>query len=235
MYVWTDLNRENIIESLFQKKHILTKKMYVGEFHSKLTYQIQKLAPVLTTKQTSSIDKNNVFIGGHYCYDLDQEGKKSIYLDFIYDKKSKHLDLSEISFFQLCVSIADILLHEIIHMHQYRKRNFRDIREYVSHTRSYKKRITQNYLGHNDEIEAYGFNIACELQDKFQDKETILDFLEGRRKAHTKNIYSLHQYLTAFDKDWQHPVMIKLKKQIVKNIPKAIIGKPFTDKNWINY
>jgi len=237
MLDWSQLDRESIIQLLFGKRHILTKKMPFKKFFQKFSYQIKKFARVkITVNYDNKIDKDVIFVGGSYDSELDQDNKISISIDLYYNKKFKTVDLSEISYFNFCVTVADVLIHEIIHMRQHRKRNYKNVRAYYSQARSEKKRDIQNYLGHKDEIEAYSFNIACELIDKFKEDEAkVKTFLNGGIRIKTNKMACFRQYVNAFDKDWNHPVMVSLKKQIISNIPKAQIGKPFRNNYWIWY
>lgn len=237
MFAWAELDRELIIRSLFSKRHFLLKKMPIKKFHQKISYQLKKIAKIKTDyHHDSKIEKNLIYVGGSYCSESDQENKTAITIDFYYNNKFKSLNLSELSYFQLCVTIADIMIHEIIHMRQHRKRNFRNVKEYKSSARTQEKRMTQNYLGHKDEIEAYSFNIACEIRDKFKDnEEKIRKFLDGDIKIKSNKMTCYQQYLKAFDRDWKHPVMISLKKQIINNLPKAKIGKPYRNDYYIWY
>lgn len=237
MYNWSDLHRELIIDSLYQKRHFLTKKMSISQFHQKLSYQIKKLAPVSTKKFLfDKVSANQVFIGGCYYSDLDQDGKKSIFIEIYFNPDHKTIELTNKSYYQLCVLVADVLIHELIHLRQHRKRNYADIKVFLSNEKSKAKRNNQNYLGHKDEIEAYSFNIACELLDKFNnDDNKAKKFLQGDIQASTQKMTYYNQYLKAFNNDWNHPVMVSLKKQIISNIPKAQIGKPFRNNYWIWY
>lgn len=236
MFVWSDLNRELIIDLLYSKRHFLVKEMSVHTFHKKLSYQIKKIAKVKVNKFfDKKIEKHVVCVGGSYCSDSDQDNRTAIAIDCYYSKYKK-IYVCETNYFQLCVTIADVLMHEIIHMRQHRKRNFNSIKEYKSKVRDEEKRMTQNYLGNKDEIEAYGFNIACELRDKFkEDDEKIKMFLNGNIRIKANKMLCYQQYVKAFNRNWKHPVMVSLKRQIEKNINKAKIGKPFKNNFYIWY
>lgn len=237
MFVWSDLTRELIIDLLYSKKHFLVKKMSVQKFHKKLSYQIKKIAKVRVNKfLDKKVERHVVCVGGSYCSDLDQDNKTAITIDCYYNSKYKLIYVCEINYYQLCVTIADVLMHEIIHMRQHRKRDFASIKEFASSARSQERRMTQNYLGHKDEVEAYSFNIACELQDKFNENDAkIKMFLDGNLRIKTNKMLCYQQYIKAFNRNWNHPVMVSLKKQIEKNLNKAKIGKPFKNNYWLYY
>lgn len=237
MYSWFELNRELIIDLLYLKRHLFAKKMSVKHFHKKLAYQIKRIARVrVPIIYDNKVDRHTICVGGSYCSDRDQDNKTAISIDCYYNKKYKMIHVCESNYFQLCVTVADVLMHEIIHMRQSRKRNFNVIKSFTSTARNDEKRQVQNYLGHRDEVEAYGFNIACEINDKFnRDNEKIKMFLDGNLRVKTDKMPCYQQYVKAFSKNWQHPVMISLKKQITKNIDKAKIGKPFRNNFYIWY
>ena len=82
-----------------------------------------------------------------------------------------------------------------------------------------KVRRTREYLGNDDEIEAYAKNIASELIRK-TDKETALTLLRMAGKTaqyrEKKNLLSpnLFAYFSVFGFDSTHPVLRKLLKKI---------------------
>jgi hypothetical protein len=133
----------------------------------------------------------------------------------------------------MCQWFSDIVLHEIIHMRQYRRRNWKELPSYESTAEKSKKRREQEYLGSIDELDAYSFNIACELTDKFKTSKDIANYVAKKhRKGQLKSI-SLRMYLKAFDYNTSHPIIRKLKKRIISYIPNAELGKPYRNRDWI--
>ena len=69
-------------------------------------------------------------------------------------------------------------MHELIHMRQYRRRKFKVLPDYASNADKTEQRDEQSYLGNSDEIDAYSYNIACELMDKFKyDTAKVVNYL----------------------------------------------------------
>ena len=135
----------------------------------------------------------------------------------------------------MCRLFADTMLHEIIHVRQYRTREFKDIPGYESTAYYARDRKEQEYYGHKDEMGAFSFNIACELYDKFgEDFDTAKRYLDSNLAKRAKKS-SYHKYLKTFDWNHNHPVIRSMKKKIIRNLPYAQIGKPFRTTNHLTY
>lgn len=237
MFIWSDLDKKLIVYSIYRKYNLQGDLIPVTSYHKRLSRCIRSLAPIIVKAHfTPNVPKNEIVIGGSYCSDADQVGKKSITIDCYYAKKYKNISITSSKLFNLACLISDVILHEIIHMKQYRKRNFQVIPTYISTVKQNHLREEQNYLGHKDEIDAYSFNIACELLIKFKDDNLrIIDFLDGKIRCHTNKMPCLRLYIKTFKNDWNHPVMVRLKKQIKKNLGNAKIGKPYKTNDWLNF
>ena len=59
--------------------------------------------------------------------------------------------------------IADVVVHEYIHLHYCRKRGYRHGRGYRAKTTLRYLETMQDYLGCEDEILAHAFNVASEM------------------------------------------------------------------------
>jgi hypothetical protein len=176
-----------------------------------------------------------VWIGGIYESDRDEQSKKSITIITQYNQKGRKIKISKLMFKRMCYTVADTILHEVIHTRQYRRRNHKVIPGYYSTANSGKKQIEQTYLGHPDEIDAYSFNIACELNDRFKNNDKlIVDYLNTDLTDNrlTKDTYKM--YLKAFDYNYKHTVIRKLKKKITYYLLNAReIGKPYKTNDWL--
>jgi hypothetical protein len=180
------------------------------------------------------VEPNTVWIGGTYYSDWDEEKQKCIEIVLVYPLFDDHICMTHKRFRGMCYTIADTMLHEIIHMRQYRRRNFKIIPDYASTAERDELRAEQSYLGCRDEIDAYGFNIACELYDKFKgDVSKIIDYLNENQKGKRRRHNSWRMYLKAFQHDHDHPIIHRLKKKIVRYLPQAQVGKPYRNKDWI--
>ena len=234
---WSLLNRKYISDFIFSiAPSVTTIDISIDEIHKKISARIKQVCPVKIKKSfIFSIGKEAMWIGGNYDYVSDKMRKKCIVVELAYPIKTDILYITKIRFRSICNAIADTIFHELIHMRQYRRRKFNYIHEYNSIASTQKLRIEQTYLGCNDEIDAYAFNIACELTDKFKgDCIKISNYLD-ENQSHKKRIRgSWFTYLKAFEHDHSHVVLQKLKRKIVNYLPNAKKGKPFSDKKWIS-
>jgi hypothetical protein len=120
-------------------------------------------------------------------------------------------------------------------MRQYRRRKFKVLPDYASNADKTEIRMEQSYLGCSDEIDAYAFNIACELVEKFQgDKNQIINYLNENQKGKKRRHNSWRMYLKAFQYDHNHPIVQRVKKKVVSYLPQAYLGKPYRNKDWID-
>lgn len=235
---WSSLDRNTLIDILWQLRSGIVGKPIDTEVLHKLLYkQIKRHLPVRVSKKIDAgIDLGWVYIGGCYYSDLDQEHQQCIEVTLVYNPLDEHITMGHLRFKRFCILFADTLLHEIIHMRQYRRRGFKIIPDYESTAEKDSLRKDQSYYGCTDEIDAYSFNIACDLLDKFkQDPEKAAEYIsmhhgKGRKKSH-----SLRSYLRAFEYDNNHPIIKRLKKRVVRYIPYALSGKPYRTRDWINY
>jgi hypothetical protein len=234
---WYTLDRETISSFLLAlAPELVNNKLTVPQFHLKITNHLKKLAPIRFRKGCDyKVQKDQVWIGGTYYSDWDQEKRKCIELLLVYPLFETHICIGKKRFAGMCNTIADTLLHEIIHMRQYRRRKFKIIPDYASNAEKSERREEQSYLGCNDEIDAYGFNIACELIDKFKgDYDLIIEYLSENQKGKQRRHNSWRMYLKAFQHDHNHPIIQRLKKKIVRYLPQAYTGKPYRNKDWID-
>jgi hypothetical protein len=85
-----------------------------------------------------------IYIGGCYYGDDDQENQKRfieiVFSYFIWDYSLK---ITEYRFKRMCEVFADTILHEVIHMRQYRTRNWKAIPGYESTAHSGQQRKNQ--------------------------------------------------------------------------------------------
>jgi hypothetical protein len=234
---WSALDRSTIT-SLLKKigKDIINTPLTPLEFTKKIRKQIRNAGiPIkVTTSFRDKADENSVWVAGVYESYKDKKNIRFITLTLEYNINDSKIYYSYLKFNYLCTSIADTLLHEIVHTRQYRRRNYKTILGYESFADSGKQRVDQEYFGHDDEIDAYGFNIACALTDRFSSNhKEILKYLNQdlQDKRLKKNSYT--DYLKAFDYDHNHPVIKKLKKKIIYYLPYAELGKPYKTSDWL--
>ena len=238
MFDWSGLVRDDIRWQLYQiAPKICNQTMTVDQFHKKFTRYIKRHFPVLISLEWDAKVKNyGTFIGGTYYSDNDENGKKCVELVLVYNPGIEEIKLTTRRFKAICTTIADTLLHEVIHMRQYRRRGFRSLPNYSSTASRYKKREEQEYLGGSDEIDAYGFNIACELLEKFDgNHKAAIKYLDLNQSASRLRNNSWKMYLAAFGHDHDHEIIKRVKKKVIRYLPRAEEGKPFKSYDWICY
>jgi tRNA G37 N-methylase TrmD len=67
------------------------------------------------------------------------------------------------------------------------------------------------------------------------DHKKIVKYLNENQKNKRGRNNCWKDYVRAFDYNHNHPVIQKLKKKIIQYLPNAEIGKPYRNKDWINY
>jgi len=234
---WSVLDRFGIATYIWLlSPDIVQQKIKVTDFHKKITSSLKKEIPLKFKKTYKDTRYSNyVSVGGTYYSWYDQHKQKCIELEFFYHKSRKYLFLSKKQFWEVCLSIADTVLHEVIHMRQYRSRKFAILPDYASTAAKTKIREEQSYLGCTDEIDAYGFNIACELNDKFKgDYTQIINYLNENQKGLRRKNNCWRMYLKAFQHNHNHVIIKRLKKKVIKYLPAARNNKPYRNNEWIN-
>ena len=235
---WSVLNRNSIITLIHTlAPEIVKQPLTVGQFHKKITTLLKKHLPVRVRKEFSpKVDQGFVYVGGCYHSAYDADYKKCIEVLFQYRTDEKVINLTSKRFAGMCTTIADTMLHEIIHMRQFRRRNFKQLPDYASNAEKSELREEQEYLGCSDEIDAYGFNIACELMNKFgKNNIQVVNYLNENQKSKKRRHNSWRMYLKAFEHDHNHPIIQRVKKKVVRYLPAAEVGKPYRNKDWINW
>lgn len=232
---WSKIDRHTLISLIWNIKELFTKRTSVSKFHKIVSKTIKDKLPIKIRRfYNKSIPMGVIFVGGAYFSEDDQYNKTSINLDLIYNNKKDNYVFDTKMYKSLCKSIADTILHEIIHMRQYRRRNFKFLPDYASTADKTDQRQEQSYLGNSDEIDAYSFNIACELLDKFNKNEKrIIQYLDQNQKNKKRKFNNWRMYLAAFDHDHNHKIIKRLKKKVIRYLPHALEGKPYRNRDWI--
>jgi hypothetical protein len=238
-YDWSQLDRDLIASMVsFTKPSVVDKTLSPTEFTKKIRTLLRffKIPVSVKTTYAKETTKDTVWVGGLYYAVPDKVGQTAITLLLQFNPKNKNqISINYRHFRKMCWSLADTLLHEIVHMRQYRRRSFKDIPGFYSTANSGKKRAEQVYLGHDDEIDAYSFNIACQLIDKFgYDEKAIVNYLNSDLNDKRKKSNSFKLYLEAFDHNHKHTVIKKLKKKVMRYVPNAAeIRKPYRTTDWL--
>lgn len=232
---WSTLDRYYLYGLLNKlRSSIVGKTIGVHDLHSLIANHIKSTLPIrISKKYDTEVKQGQVWIGGLYYSGLDQEYRKAIEVTFNYHPGTTKLTITAYRWKRICTLFADTVLHEVIHMRQYRVRNFKELPDYPSTVECAKQRADQSYYGNRDEIDAHGFNLACELYDRFgEDYNKAMHYLDhGNHKKNKKSVY--YAYLNAFDFDQTHKVIKRLRKRAMRYLPYAQIGKPFKTLDWL--
>jgi hypothetical protein len=234
---WSLLDRQSLYSMLYRlKPSIVGKRLAVKQIQKLLSTHIKQYMPVkVVIDRDPKHDIGIIYIGGTYYADADIDGNRQIEVVFSYSTDSTTIKMSDARWIRTCNLFADTVLHEVIHMRQYRTRKFKAIPGYESTAYYARDRREQEYYGHKDEMGAFSFNIACELYDKFGDNfGAAKKYLDSNLAKRCKKT-CWHKYLKAFDWNHNHPVIRSMKKKIVRNLPYAQIGKPFKTPDHLTY
>jgi hypothetical protein len=193
----------------------------------------------LPVKVVSSVVPENkpgyIYMGGMYHSDFDKKSKTAIELNLHYHPSDATLKITDYRFKRMAVRFADIILHELIHMRQFRARNFKLIPGYQSTAASTKERKEQSYFGDRDEMGAFAYNIACEMIDRFDyDPSTIKHYMDSDSARRHKNSW-WYSYMKAFNGNHNHPILRRMKLKVMRNLENAYNGKPFKTTNHLTY
>jgi hypothetical protein len=234
---WSMLDRQGLIQFLAEiSPKLVGQELTNSKFHSIISKHIRSQLPVKVVKRSDAkVDFGHVYTGGAYYSDDDKARRQCIEIVFVYNPIIGSVYISHQRFHRMCALFADTILHELIHMRQYRSRKFKELPDYASSAEKTEQRQEQEYLGNRDEIDAYGFNIACELMDKFNgNEEQVIAYLSEDQKGRRRRFNCWRMYLKAFNYDHNHVIIKRVKKKVMRYIPYAKIGKPVRSKDWIN-
>jgi len=208
------------------------------------TTKIQKLISKhvkawLPVKVVSHMQSDNkpgyIYMGGMYHSDYDKKYKTAIELNLHYHPSDTTLKITDYRWKRMALRFADIMLHEIIHMRQFRARHFKLIPGYQSTAASTKERKEQEYYGDRDEMGAFAFNIACEMLDRFGYEPTVIKhYMDSDGARRHKNSWWF-SYMKYFNGNHAHPILRRMKLKVLRNLENAYECKPFKTNTYLTY
>jgi len=235
---WSELNRHLLYSMLYGAgRYIVGKKLLVEDVHSVLARHVKYHLPVkVKFERDFKTEEDYVYIGGIYYSTFDKANyPKYIEVVFSYNFFQEYITLSRHKWKRMCKIFSDVILHEIIHMRQFRARNFKLIPVYSSDAAKAKERRSQEYYGDNDEMGAYAFNIACELYDKFGNNfNAIKKYLDSNNYKRNKRT-DWFTYMNTFNNNHNHVIIRRMKKKVINQLPNARFGKPFKTNSYLTY
>lgn len=228
---WETITKDKITAAVNQvRDQVVNKNLAVNTLHKLISAAVKRYINVRVRKKLSSkTDRNCIYIGGLYWSTHDQLNKPSIELRLQYNSKDATLTLDSNQWAGVVYAISDTILHELIHLRQFRNRKFQPTpQNYVSNAATHSQRVEQEYLGTRDELSAYGFNIACALLHTYSgSRDDVISYLDSNPVNDISLISTeLTTYLDAFNYDYDHKVISRLKKLIVAYINRAKTGYP---------
>ena len=235
---WSELTRSNLYSIFYSlNSEIVGKELSPSQIQKRINKHIKKYLPIKLKKCIHApTTKGYVFMGGVYYSDLDKKSKPAIEVNFNYNPTDLKLKITNHKFKRLASRFADTVMHEMIHMRQFRSRNFKMIPGYQSTAELAKERKEQEYYGDTDEMGAFAFNTACELIDRFgYDPNAIGKYLDSNRAKRHKNSW-WHHYLKTFNWNHNHRIIRRMKNLIMRQLENAYFdGKPFKTTNHLTY
>jgi hypothetical protein len=236
---WSQLDRTNLYNMLYTAgTDIVGQKMPVKLLHQRLSAHIKSCLPVSIKKlqYDTKQDRGFPYMGGSYDSVLDRKGKKKfIEVVLSYNPLDIEARITKYRWTRLCSLFADTILHEMIHMRQFRARHFKSIPGYHSTAEFAEIAKEQEYYGDRDEMGAFAFNIACEMIDRFgYDPTTIKRYMDSDGAKRHKNSWWFN-YMKFFGGDHNHKILRRMKLRIMRNLENAYYGKPFKTTNHLTY
>jgi len=234
---WSLLDRDSLYSMLYKAgKYLVGKKLPVDDLHRLLSKHIKSHLPVKVRQVKGIVAQEGlIYMGGTYYSEYDENNQRQVEIVFSYNMFDTHLTVTRYRWQRVCLLFADTILHEIIHMRQYRARGFKTLPGYESTAHFAKQRRDQEYYGDRDEMGAFSFNIACELIDRFGfDSDTISEYINSNKAKHHKRT-SYYRYLKAFEFDHNHKIMKKIKRKVLSQLSYAHAGKPFRTPDHLTY
>jgi len=234
---WSEITRSNLYSMFYSlNKEIVGKELSPNQIQKRINKHVKTHLPIKVRKCIyAPTEKGYVFMGGLYNSALDQKNVPAIEVNFNYNPTDTKIKLTNYRFKRMAVRFADVVCHEIVHMRQFRARNFKNIPGYQSTAEYAKDRKKQEYYGDRDEMGAHAFNTACELIDRFgYDPDIIARYLDSNNCRKHKNS-TWCDYLKVFEWDHYHPIIRRMKNLIMRNLENAYYGKPFKTTNHLTY
>lgn len=234
---WAELDRGSLYSYFYSlNKSIVGKSLTPKKIQKLISYHVKAWLPIKVVSHTNSDNKRGyIYMGGMYHSDYDNKYKTAIELNLHYHISDTTLKITDYRWKRMSLRFADIILHEMIHMRQFRARNFKSIPGYHSTAEITAIAREQEYYGDRDEMGAFAFNIACEMIDRFgYDPTTIKRYMDSDGAKRHKNSW-WYNYMKFFGGDHNHKILRRMKLKIMRNLENAYLGKPFKTTNHLTY
>ena len=234
---WSQLDRGSLYSYFYSLGNkVIGKSITAKKLQKLISNHIKSQYPIKVVKYINTkTNKGIVQMGGLYHSFEDSGYRKSIELGLYYHPTDKTYNITTHRWRRMSIRFADIILHELIHMRQFRARGFKMIPGYQSTAASGKDRKDQEYFGDRDEMGAFAFNIACEMIDRFgYDPAAIKHYMDlNQALRHGTGWWG--SYLRAFKLDHEHKIIQRMKRKILVQLENAYTGKPFKTNTYLTY
>jgi hypothetical protein len=217
------MNYFELLERLFGLyERVYNQRLTGDEFLKKIKAAVPFRECKITLVQSLNLLPNQLPVAGLYDAELDEAGHKPIEMEISIHKIRKHLlfnenDIGPEQWAEFCIDFACILGHEFIHMHQFRRRDFKMNRPYAASSLNAAKREQQCYYGDSDELDAYAWSAAA---------NAVIEIKDSARRIERTNLYKT--YTRVFDKN--DPVVLKFVRKgnrYLKKLEKQKNGTKF--------
>jgi len=160
---WSELDRTMLYSMLYElKPKIVDKRLPIAEITSIISKHIKALLPIkVTSNRYKPVKPGEVWIGGAYHSYLDNLGnKRFIEVELSFPTTADSMKTSLYRWERMCRLFADTVLHEIIHMRQFRRRNFNKLRVkqlYYGTLLTSIQQVVDFLLGYQEYLKSVGF------------------------------------------------------------------------------
>lgn len=207
------LPTREIVKDIFEE----CSDKYVDQIYSKAEL-IKVLAETIADRfrvnvlhtEAVEVDVNDVGLNGYYDADDDERCKIAIEIVLVTNPNSKFILFDQETYDRFAINLADVLAHELLHMRQYRARDFIPMDHCPNKYVDLEEELL--YLSNPDEIDAYAYNIADELRVH----PNPLTKLRNLKDITLQDSINLWAYLNAFSHDYASPSLKRLLKKIYK-------------------
>ena len=176
---------------------IAGRKYTASEFTNLIRRQFPASDFIIRTFRDTTVDPDMIIVSGLYdCYD-DSNHLPSITITLCYHPAQDAYFVDLINWEQFCFDVAECVGHEMVHRDQFKNGRKPAMKPYKSTHLNERVREDQQYLGAEDEIEAYGFSIAAEMHS-------------FNKTMHDCVMYNV--YRDTFEADMR--IVLQLEKQI---------------------
>ena len=113
--------------------------------------------------RNSNLSKKNFWITAEYRPHEDSQDEPCVYVTLTFGTLCRRVGFKDYDWDKMSFHLADTITHEYLHQYYCRQRGYRHGRGYRDKNNLRYNDTMKDYLGCEDEIQAYAFNIASEM------------------------------------------------------------------------